>query len=66
METRAHQYDAALQHVVRLQVPIDLLQEVQGTQPAELVEGHIHHQVVHQALQELDLRISSALRLWVG
>ena len=36
--TLTHQNDAALQHVPWLQAPVDLLQEIQCTQPTKLVE----------------------------
>jgi len=41
--------------VVRPEAPVDLLQEVEGAQASQLVKRHVYDQVVHQALQELDL-----------
>jgi hypothetical protein len=42
--------------VVGPDLHVHLLQEVEGEQSPQLVEGDVNHNVVHQALEQLDLR----------
>lgn len=56
-----YQYDAVLEQVppaldALVHVAVHVLQELVGVEAANLEERDVHHDVVHQALEQLDLR----------
>ena len=50
-----HQDDALLKQVLMTHAAVDGIEEGQRAQAADLIEGDVHHDVVDQALEELDL-----------
>ena len=61
MQLLAHQDDAAFEQMVLANAPINGLQERDCAQPANCPKGYVHHNIVHNALQQLDLQLRATL-----
>lgn len=56
-----HQHDAALEEVPAPNLAVDRLQEGHSAEAAQRLVRHVHHQVAHHALDQLDLRAADGL-----
>lgn len=68
---RPYQYDAVLEQVppalnALVHVAVHVLQELVGVEAADLEERYVHHDVVHQALEQLDLQGQGVRRAGPG